>query len=295
MATAREVLLDRFTTALENGVVPWKKPWTTSSNGPANYVTGKPYSGINILLCLCSDYSNPYFLTFNQITSLGGKLKKGSKGIPLAFYKNYTTTDENAEEEGEEQKRFVLRYFTVFRWEDTEGIPEKKPEGARADIEPIQVAEAIWESYEDRPALVPGGDKAFYSPGRDCIGMPARNSFTSADRYYSTLFHEMIHSTGAAKRLDRPELRSVSFGSESYSREELVAEIGAAFLVAEAGIETDEAFNQSSSYIAGWLKALKDDPGAIFAAAGRASKAANYILARESQKAEADEGMKAAA
>lgn len=288
MSSARDVIVGRILESLANGVVPWKKPWDVTTGAPANYVTGKPYNGMNILLCLCSQYSNPYFLTFNQIRDLGGKLKKGSKGTPICFYKSYEDKNDP------DKKSFVLRYSTVFRWEDTEGIPEKGITKVEREFSPVEEAERLWVEYPGAPKLEIVGQVACYSPSRDVIKMPHPEAFHSPEAYYSTLFHEMTHSTGHASRLAREEVGTETFGTVGYSREELVAEIGATFLCSQAGILTDESLSQSAAYIENWSRFLKEDPNAILTAASKASRSVDHILGLDIEQEEEGEEAEAA-
>jgi antirestriction protein ArdC len=259
--------------ALEAGTVPWKKPWRNGSQ--RNFISKRPYSGINIFLLELQNRSTPYWLTFKQVGDLGGMVKKGEHGTNIIYAANVSSKEIG--EDGEEHKKsyFMLRGYYVWNLDQTDGI-EIPAEGEK--FEPIAKCEEIVAGYHDRgPAFMEGGDRACYSPSGDYIKMPFKNTFLGEPQYYSTVFHEMTHSTGHEKRLNRETLvNGVSFGSEVYSKEELVAEIGASFLMGIAGIEDNQA--QSASYIAGWLKALNNDKKLVVSAAAQAQKAADYIL-----------------
>jgi antirestriction protein ArdC len=257
---------------LEKGRAPWLKPFINHSN----FITKKPYRGINYLSTISSDFNCPYWLTFKQVELLKGKVKKGEKGTPIHFYKiQNNETDEN--EVSEESKvNFISIFSYVFNLEQVEGI-EWQDESFKKEI---QGAESIVKNYKTCPEIVSEcSDKAFYSPLQDYINCPRPTFFKSKEAYFSTLFHEMIHSTGHTSRLDRSELSTKAFyGSHDYSLEELVAEIGATFLCHEAGI-IDQTYGNSENYIKGWLAALKNDPKMIVLASQRATKATKYILA----------------
>lgn len=272
-----QIVTDRIIAQLEKGVVPWRKPWTGTMDGAFNRISKKPYSVLNqMLLTKKGEYA-----TFKQWGDLGGKVRKGAKSEIVVFWKiqEYTETNEN----GEKVKKTVplLRYYNVFHIDDVEGV---KPLNGKekVSVNPIEEGEKIKETYklrENISIIERLGDRAFYSPARDYIEVPKMEQYTNINEYYSTLFHEMVHSTGHAKRLNRLNTgKNTGFGSEEYSKEELVAEIGSCMLCNTAGIETRETFQNSASYIASWLKVLKDDNKLIVSASGKAEKAVNYIL-----------------
>lgn len=259
---------------LEQGVVPWRKPWNTKENPAINYITRKPYRGINtLLLSKAGEY-----MTFKQVQDLKGKVKKGSKSHMVIFYK----IDKKLKEDSDGNKKidtyFILRYYRVFHLDDIEGIPSKieKPESENS---PINEAENILALYKDKPEITNANQgRAYYSPSEDYINVPGIECFNSEEEYYSTLFHECIHSTGHKSRLNRfaeEDQANAAFSSESYSKEELTAEVGAAMLCGLAGI--DVTIDNSAAYIGGWLKRLKDDNKLIVQAANKAQAAADYI------------------
>lgn len=259
---------------LEKGVIPWKKPWNTKENPAINYVTRKPYRGINVLLLSKAGE----YLTFKQVQQLGGKVKKGSKSHMVVFYKVDKNITKN--ENGEEKVNawFILRYYRVFHLDDIEGIPSKveKPESNNS---PITEAEKILSLYADKPKITHANQgKAYYSPVEDYINVPPIECYNGEQEYYSTLFHECIHSTGHKSRLNRlneEENKNAAFGSESYCKEELIAEIGSAMLCSTTGIQN--TLENSAAYIASWLKRLKEDKRLIVQAANKAQAAADYI------------------
>ncbi|MCU0440407.1 MAG: zincin-like metallopeptidase domain-containing protein [Raineya sp.] len=278
-----QIITEKIIQALEKGIVPWKQPFKSISTGllPHNFVTGKRYRGVNLILLGSLNYPIPAFFTFQQINELGGKVKKGEKGTPVIYWN--TTEKEN--EKGETEKKSFLKYYTVFNIGQTEGIeiPTKYTnliqwsESERL-IQKNENCERIIEEYPNKPIIsIEEGNKAAYYPKLDKIVMPTMAQFFSDDEYYATLFHELIHSTGHEKRLSRPSLTEMAkFGDEKYSKEELVAEIGATFLCAEAGIES--TFGNSTAYIQGWINRLKDDKKLIISASRQAQEAVEYIF-----------------
>lgn len=280
---AYDVITDRIMGMLEEGVVPWRKTWTVADTPKS--VHGHTYRGINAFVLAAEQmirgYSSRTWITFRQAKKLGGHVRKGEKGTPVVFWK-WVEKDEEQADGSKVAKRFAIcRYYTVFNLSQCEGLEDPNVEGEPADHEPIAACEAIVAGFENAPEIGFGGSRAFYSPPRDEIQVPELESFESPEAFYATLFHEMTHSTGHESRLARPEvMEPAAFGDHSYSREELVAEMGAAFLSAEAGI-SGATIENSAAYLAGWLKALKDDRKMLVLAAARAQKAADRILGRE--------------
>lgn len=283
MSKVYDVITDRIVAMLESGTVPWHKPWKGASGFPRNLVSKKPYRGINVFMLLSLGYESPYFLTFNQAKKLGGCVRKGEKGTPVIFWKRLSFTDED--DDGQEISKAVpmLRYYTVFNVAQVDGIDEKLPEGAKVEErehDPIAAAETIVKNMPNAPAIQ-SGTRACYMPTSDIVEMPRPEVFESGEAYYSAMFHELTHSTGHTKRLDRKlDEKLAAFGSPDYSREELVAEMGAAFLCGEAGV-VEATIEQSAAYVQGWLKALKDDRKLVVVAAAQAQKAADFILNRK--------------
>ena len=262
----------RIVAEMEKGIIPWQKPWIASGNC-VSHATGKPYSLLNqMLLGKAGEY-----VTFNQCQQEGGKVKKGEKAKMVVFWKWIEQEDE---ETGEKKEVPFLRYFNVFHIDQCEGLTPKYaqnfPQTANAD----QTAEAIIASYVQQSGVRLNhkeGDRAFYSPSTDSITLPLLKQFSQTAEYYSTAFHELTHSTGHKSRLDRLE-KTAFFGTEAYSKEELIAEIGAAALVNHSGLETSRSLRNSAAYIQNWLQVLKDDKRFIVSAAGKAEKAVNLIL-----------------
>ena len=271
-ASVYEIVTERILAELEKGQVPWRKPWRTLP--PANLVSKKPYRGINVFLLALQGYGSQYWLTFNQAKQLGGNVRKGEHGTKIVFWKFDTYETETADGETEERKSAFLRYYTVFNLEQTEGL---KALLALPPAFPIQLAEEIVKGMQNPPAFEQDFQAA-YIPSRDVITMPSRTAFESQAEYYSTLFHELTHSTGHTKRLAREGFDSPQqFGSLSYSREELIAEMGSAMLCGIAGIERSTISN-SAAYLQSWIKRLKADSRLVVSASSAAQKAADYIL-----------------
>lgn len=262
----------RIVEQLEQGVIPWQKPWI-ASGAAISHSTGKPYSLLNqILLARPGEYA-----TFKQIQQEGGRVKKGAKSSMVVFWKWLEQEDEETKEI---KKIPFLRYYNVFHIDQCEGIKAKHSKPLPNIAQPDEAAEAIARDYLTRSGvrlIHEEGNRAFYRPSTDSITLPLLAQFKNTAEYYSTLFHEMTHSTGHSSRLDRLT-KVAAFGSEEYSKEELVAEIGAAALVNHAGLETSSSLTNSAAYIQSWLKALQDDKRLIVSASGRAEKAVNLIL-----------------
>ncbi len=264
----------RIIDQMENGIIPWKKPWV--ANGKAiSHATGKAYSLLNqMLLGRPGEY-----LTFKQCQEAGGRVRKGEKSSMVVFWKWIEQEDE---ETGEKKEVPFLRYYNVFHIDQCEGITAKHtqeatfPDGA----DTLATAQDIIYDYLSREGVKlthTEGDQAFYRPATDEVVLPIRKQFVSTAEYYSTVFHELTHSTGHPSRLNRLT-RPSFFGTEDYSKEELVAEIGASALVNYVGLETTNSLRNNTAYIQNWLTVLKGDKRFIVSASGKAEKAVNLIL-----------------
>ncbi len=266
---------------LEAGTAPWHKPWNTETGLPRSLSTGKPYRGINPFLlqvsAIAAGYSSPWWATYRQIQERGGHVRKGEHSTLVVFWKQYTRKAHTPEEE--DHTAYVLRTYRVFNTDQADGLVLPPVAGRTTEFDPIAACdEAITRYFASGPRLVHGGSSACYSPSRDVVMMPERSSFENPKAYYGTLFHEATHSTGHQNRLARPDLLEFhAFGDPSYSREELVAEMGSAFLSGHTGIATATLPN-SANYLASWLRVLKSNSKLVVQAAAQAQKAADLIL-----------------
>ena len=263
---------DRIIAEMETGLIPWQKPWV-ASGGCVSYATGKPYSLLNqMLLGRPGEYA-----TFKQIQAAGGYVRKGEKAHMVVFWKWIETEDE---ETGEKKEIPFLRYYNVFHIDQCEGLKPKHTKPLPQTIDADQTAEAIICEYLKTSGVKLNheqGDRAFYNPSADSIMLPLLAQFKETAEYYSTAFHEMVHSTGHMSRLNRLE-KTAFFGTEAYSKEELIAEIGASALVSHVGLETSRSFRNNAAYVQNWLQVLKNDKKFIVSAAGKAEKAVDMIL-----------------
>jgi len=272
-----EIITNQILAELEKGQVPWRKPWRTPP--PVNLITKKPYRGINVFLLGFAGYGSQFWLTFNQAKQLGGNVRKGEHGTKIIFWKCKTRETESADGEIEERKSAFLRYYVLFNLQQTEGLSALL---TLPPAFPIESAEEIVKGMSNPPAFEQDS-RAAYIPSRDTVTMPSRTAFQSQAEYYSTLFHELVHSTGHTKRLAREGIEKIQpFGSEDYSKEELVAEMGSAMLCGIAGIE-QATIGNSAAYLRGWISRLKADSRLVIAAARAAQEAADYIRGESEQ------------
>src|SRR5262249_48793599 len=282
-ADAYQVITDRVIMLLEQGTIPWQKPWQSGHLLPRNLISKREYRGVNVFLLHAMSYQSPFWLTFNQAKELGGNVKRGEKACPVVFWKWL-----DVEDGGEKERVPFLRYYSVFNVAQCEGIRgDKIPSlsGTGRVHCPIAEAERIVQSMPKRPAVKTGLDRAFYSPAGDFVGMPAPEHFRSGEDFYSVLFHELTHATGHESRLNRKGVSGSdgewsAFGSTPYAKEELVAEMGAAFLCGHVGI-VERTLDNSAAYVSSWLQRLKDDRRLVVQAAAQAQKAADFVLAKQ--------------
>ena len=298
-----QVVTDRIIASLEQGIIPWEKPWQSPTVGggsfPRNFRTGKPYRGINVFLLWASPFSSPFWLTFKQAQDLKGNVRKGEKGTQIVFYKQLRSrTSKDAKptpdttEDTHDRAPFVLTYYTVFNVEQCENlqIPTIEPTAPIADSDTDEACEAIVTGWTG-PALNLTAEhegRAYYNRSRDAVHMPLRRRFVDAAHYYSTLFHELIHSTGHESRLARTF--GDRFGDELYSKEELVAETGAAFLCAIAGIANQHNDRNTTANIQNWIEKLQGDNRLIIHAAANAQKAVDLITGQSFSEESTEEG-----
>ena len=278
-----QIITDRIIDELNKGLIPWRKPWK-SAGRPVNYITQKPYNGINLLLL---PYSGEW-ATFKQIKDCGGKVKAGSKSSMIVFFKMLDKKDDTDKDEEESKKIPFLRYSNVFHiGTQTEGLESKiKPVIGSNDINPIEEAEKALNDYINRSGVnfeaVNGSNEAFYSISNDKIVVPHMIQYTNVNEYYSVIYHEAGHSTGHKSRLDRLD-KNASFDSQTYSKEELIAEIASCMTLNILGLEIPETFENSIAYIQNWKQKLIDDNKIILQSANQAQKAVNMILNIEAE------------
>jgi antirestriction protein ArdC len=285
------IVTERIIEKLEAGTIPWHKPWR-SIGAPQNLVSKKSYRGINVWLLTMQGYISPYWATLRQINELGGRVRKGEKSTPVVFWRIYldgvevrANSDqhepEHEQEEGQGRRRFVLRYYSIFNTEQCElpaSVSEKLAFPEQRQLDPIEACEKILTGMPNPPEIVHAGDQALYSPITDRITMPPRGLFENAEEYWSTFWHEAGHASGHRKRLNRDSITEAApFGSATYSVEEIVAEMTAAYLCGITGIE-NRTIDNSAAYVAGWLRQLRDQRKLIIHAAAQAQRACDYIL-----------------
>jgi len=286
-----EIVTERIVNLLESGIIPWRKPWT-STGLPRNLVSKKRYKGVNYFLLSATKYVSPSWLTYRQATDLGGHVRKGEESTIVIFWKaegvKQSGEDLEVEEtDDENNRRFLLRYYHLFNLEQCElpqAVLDKLPKIETHQHDPIEAAERIIANMPNPPEIEFAGSKALYSPITDRITLPPRELFTSAEEFYATLNHEESHAVGHPKRLNRKSISEAApFGSPTYSFEEIVAEMSAAYLCAEAGI-SPAVIDNEAAYIQGWLKKIRSEKRLVVIAAAQAQRAADYILNRASTK-----------
>lgn len=281
MPSVYEVITNRIIKQLEAGTAPWHKPWRIRGKWglPRNLATGREYRGINVWVLLSSRYSCPHWVTFRQARELGGHVLQGEVGFPVVYWK----FDKREVQDGDElveTPSVLCRYYTVFNLEQCEGLRSRSSDPIKDESqpEPIEACGHVITAWQQKPTIRHGGDCASYNKILDLVRMPERECFDSAEEYYSTLFHELTHSTGHSTRLNRSTLTDFErWGDQTYSKEELVAELGAAFLAGFCGIE-NRTIDNSTAYLANWLQVLRNDSRMIVVAGSQAQKATDLIL-----------------
>jgi len=278
---------EKILAELDKGTVPWRRPWTRSANGDygqRNLQSKKPYRGINQFLteitAATAGYPDPYWTTFRAAKKAGGQVRKGEKGTLVVFWKRIRIKEKDPATGKTTVKMIpLLRHYVVFNVAQCDGlaVPSTDPIDVPDPVPTIDAGEAIIAGMDDCPPISHGGDRAFYSPIADRIQLPNRDDFVTAAAYYGTALHEIVHATGHSSRLDRKlDSRLAPFGSPDYSKEELIAELGASMLCGSAGIDPD--FPQSAAYIDSWRRKLRGDKKLILTAAAKAQRAMDYVL-----------------
>lgn len=274
MDTYREIT-DRVLNALDKGEIPWQRPWDSKTR-PSNAYTRRDYTGCNVFILGMSGFPSKWWVGYSQAQHMGTNVRKGEKGTHIV---RWVPTVRKDSEGRDVVVGLTPMTLTVFNLSQTALDWEKYD--SREDFVPVMDAEDILNGYRDRPAIAYGNGSACYSPIWDKVMMPNRYDFRTPAHFYSTLFHELTHSTGHESRLKR-NMRN-HFGSYDYSFEELVAEMGACFLASESGIVA-QTYDNTVGYIQSWMKALQNDKTLFIRAANAAQKAANYILGRKAEK-----------
>ena len=283
---------DKIVADLERGVAPWVRPWKCAQpygGQPYSAISRKPYRGINVLLLNAPQYGSTGWMTYKQAADIGANVRKGERGSMIVFYRPFVVTDRNAPADGEKHERTIplLRCFHVFNLEQIENLPEclkaDRPD-ERTDAQRHAQADAILS----QASIVHGGDRAYYSIAPDQIRLPQPGAFNTPASYYGTALHELTHWTGHKSRCDREYGKR--FGDQAYAREELVAELGSAFLCGHIGIAGKL---QHVEYIANWLDVLKGDKRAVLIASSAAQKAADFVLKIEQAETHEDEAVAA--
>lgn len=285
-----EIITERIIHRIETeGRLPWSKPWKnylSTTGSPQNIVTKKPYRGINTWVLSSMGYKSPFWLTYKQALAIGGNVKKGEKGSPVVYWLWVDKTKNGkpvVSSTGRIESIPCPKYYTVFNLEQCENIEipslsnlEEKPVN---DLGSLEACEAILQAMPQKPEITFNESQAYYSPSKDLVNMPRKDSFKDLPSFYATFFHELTHSTGHESRCARKIGNETwgSFGSEPYAKEELVAEMGSAYLCAHANIEADIE-DQSVAYLQGWISRLRKDPKLLIQAGAQAQKACDFIL-----------------
>lgn len=286
--TVYEIVTEKIIEGLQKGKIAWRMPWSKTATGETpfiSYQTGRPYSFLNTMLLMISGAPEGEFITYKQCKEQGGKIREGAKSYMVTFSTYWTPEDKKTEDEEKDPKFWFLRYYQVFAVGDCEGItPRHEIEVQEKEKhELIAEAEVVVNLYDKAQEGLKiyrntNSNEAYYQKTNDVIVVPQIGQYKDEREYYSTLFHEMVHSTGHEKRLNRKEVvERNSFGSKDYSKEELVAELGSQFIMNRLGISTEKVENNSQAYINHWIEFLKNDPKAIVIAAAQAEKAVHYI------------------
>lgn len=280
-----EIITKKFIEQLEQGIVPWHKPWSVGSYNEKevaiSYTTRKPYSLLNQMLL---GWRSGEYLTFKQIQDLKGSVKKGAKSQMVVFYTPIKVTEKDKVTNEDIEKTIpCLKYYNVFHIDDTNGIQSKIENSTETEdtkVNPIESAENLIQGYLSREKTLKFindkvSDSAYFSPSQDLVNVPCIKQYKVVEEYYSTAFHEFTHSTLVEKRCNRKAGKK--FGDEEYSKEELVAEIGSAMLCSICGIDNAKVFNNSVAYVQSWLRKLRNDSKLIVIASAQAEKAVKYI------------------
>jgi antirestriction protein ArdC len=272
--TPYERITTRILALLEQGTVPWHRPWDSTMGMPRNLFSQRAYKGINVWLLTAMGSTSPFWATFQQVTAAGGRVRKGEHGVPVVFWNIYAHEDP---ETGEAEKRFVLRQYTVFNATQVDGVAIPAITALAHRFTPIERCAHLVNTMPQRPTILHGHQRACYTPTTDTLQLPHPACFHSPEAYYTTVFHELVHAVGHRTRLNRPTLMDpCRFGDPTYAKEELVAEMGAAYLGGVCGI-ANATLEHSAAYLQSWMAVLRHDATLLVHAAAQAQKAAEYI------------------
>lgn len=275
-----EIVTRQLLNLMADGKCPWRKPWQAVGTGlPVNAVSKREYRGVNTWLLGSMPFNDNRWISFRQARELGGSVRKGERASIAVFWKLIDSKDEPICSEKGHERIPILRYYSVFNLEQCDGLALPSVIHT-VPHERIQAAESLVGSMPQPPTITETGAEALYAPSTDRVNVPRLSCFHSPDAYYATLFHELGHATGHKKRLSRKEVNQVvRFGSADYSVEELVAELSSAYICASPGLDASLIEN-SAAYLQGWIAALNNDPRMFVLAAGRAQRAADFIMGR---------------
>jgi len=273
-----EIVVNRILELMEQGQIPWARPWRGDAHAPRNAGSNRSYSGVNAILLTMANYSNNRFLTYKQAAGLGANVKHGEHGWPIIYVKQLEVEDKDS---GELKDSFVRKHFNCFNVSQCENLPEKFNEPVRVtDNQVIPTCAEIIQNMPSPPEIVYGFNRAAYCPGTDQVEMPDLNQFNSSPEFYNTLYHETAHASGHQSRLNRPIQNK--FGSKEYGKEELISEITAAALCHETQI-FDKVERNTTAYLQGWIQRIREDKSSLISAARQAEKAISYILNEQAE------------
>lgn len=284
-----QIVTDQIIALLEQGIVPWHQSWTNAGI-PMNLLSKRPYRGINLWLLLSLNYERNLFLTWDQLKKIGGSVLPGEAGHVVLYWKS--SSKANGDDNEMQKQNSKLMYYKVWNISQCKDLPEGIVEPlVQKEHDTILECEAIISSMPDSPLLVFTGKKAYYDIQKDTVVLPKMKSFKRSEDYYTTLFHQLIHSTGSEKRLNRKSITEMAeLGSEMYGIEELVAEIGSAYLCSFAGIP-NAGITNGAVYINGWLGKLTNDKKFVVHASGFGQKAIDFILKHQPSPTDTKEGI----
>ncbi len=288
-----DMMIQRIEARMASGdmVAPWKKTWDPAHGMPRNLVTGTAYRGSNVLFCLMGGFDSPFFLTYKQVKKYGGTIKRQDDGKPEPYTPITWWWFPDPKKDKDKGRVPFCMFYRVYNTSQVEGIEErvtaKLAEFTPETVNVVESAQAIVDGWATRPTISHGGPRACYAPARDEVSMPIMGAFHSSEEYYRTLFHELVHSTGHRKRMERDGVANpITFASHDYSEEELIAEMGASMLAGFSGIATQEADDNAAAYLHHWLKKLRADPKLLEIAGRAAQKGVDMIRGTEWKKAE---------